>query len=173
MVLTQWTQPFGVYWCRVDNYRHMAQSSEEVAYGQMLVAGWFLPSDVCCFINPTSMNSFVISTINHRIQPLLRQLNAILGAPSCIDSRISCLITIVFCWNSNFMRLIGMNHSLNSGMRRKRPWPGPLGSWCWMTRCYGAGLSGAPGLPWPLTYQDLTMASTPIFGESSSDLKCR
>ena len=29
------------------------------------------------------MNTIVISTINHRIQPLMRQLNAILGGPSC------------------------------------------------------------------------------------------
>ena len=28
--------------------------------------------------------TLVTSTINHRIQPLIRQLNAILGAPSCI-----------------------------------------------------------------------------------------
>ena len=35
---------------------------------------WF---DVCWFINP--MNTIVISTINHGIQPLIRQLNAIWG----------------------------------------------------------------------------------------------
>ena len=36
--------------------------------------------DVCWFINP--MNTIVISTLNQRIQPLISQLNAILGAPS-------------------------------------------------------------------------------------------
>ena len=35
---------------------------------------------VCWFINP--MNTIVISTLNQRIQPLISQLNAILGATS-------------------------------------------------------------------------------------------
>ena len=43
-----------------------------------------LPSYVCWFINP--MNTIVISTINHKTQPLISQLNAILGVPSCRGS---------------------------------------------------------------------------------------
>ena len=34
------------------------------------------------------MKTIVLSTINHSIQPLINQLNAILGAPSCENSLV-------------------------------------------------------------------------------------
>ena len=55
------------------------------------------PSLVCCFINP--MNTIVISTIDHRIQPLISQLNLVINrGPYAVDSCDVPIDTSIFPW---------------------------------------------------------------------------